>query len=196
MGRAQQKLCRMLNMKLADYVIEYLIELGVKQVFLVYGAAIGDLVDYFTKTDRIKYLCVMHEQAGAFAAETLTKVSGELGVTMVTSGPGGTNLLTGIANCWYDSIPNLYITGQIHSQFLRKDPSIRQVGFQENDIVSMAEPITKFATMVTDPNKIKWALDKAVYEATAAEATESGGGDEGGREERDQETAGHSVSVL
>lgn len=153
-------------MKLSDYVIEYIADLGVKQVFLVYGAAIGDLVDYFTKTDRIKYVCVMHEQAGAFAAETLTKVSGELGVTLVTSGPGGTNLLTGIANCWYDSIPNLYLTGQIHSQFLRKDPSIRQVGFQENDIVSMVEPITKFATMVTDPKKIKWALDKAVYEAT------------------------------
>lgn len=153
-------------MKLSDYVIEYLADLGVKKVFLVYGAAIGDLVDYFPKCDRIDYVCVMHEQAGTFAAETLTKVSGTLGVTLVTSGPGGTNLLTGIANCWYDSIPNLYITGQIHSQFLRKDPSIRQVGFQENDIVSMAEPITKFATMVRDPNKIKWALDKAVYEAT------------------------------
>ncbi len=153
-------------MKLADYVIEYLAGLGVRQVFVVYGAAIGDLVDAFTRTDRIRYVCVMHEQAGAFAAETLTKVSGEIGVCLVTSGPGGINLLTGIANCWYDSIPNLYITGQINTQFLRKDPSIRQVGFQENDIVSMAKPITKFATMLTDPSKIKWVLDKAVYEAT------------------------------
>jgi acetolactate synthase-1/2/3 large subunit len=153
-------------MKLADYVINYLADLGVKNVFVVYGAAIGDLVDVFTRTDRIKYVCVMHEQAGAFAAETLTKISGTLGVTLVTSGPGGTNLLTGIANCWYDSIPNLYITGQINSQFLRKDPSIRQVGFQENDIVSMAQPITKYATMLREPRKIKWVLDKAVYEAT------------------------------
>ena len=153
-------------MKLADFVIQYLADLGIRHVFVVYGAAIGDLVDPFTRTDRIRYVCVMHEQAGAFAAETLTKVSGILGVTLVTSGPGGTNLLTGIANCWYDSVPNLYITGQINSAFLRKDPAIRQVGFQENDIVAMAKPVTKFATMVVDPNSIKWALDKAIHEAT------------------------------
>ncbi len=153
-------------MKLADFVIQYLADLGVRHVFVVYGAAIGDLVDAFTRTDRIRYVCVMHEQAGAFAAETLTKVSGILGVTIVTSGPGGTNLLTGVANCWYDSIPNLYITGQINSAFLRKDPSIRQVGFQENDIVAMAKPVTKFAAMVRDPNTIRWVLDKAIYEAT------------------------------
>ena len=154
-------------MKLADYVINYLADLGSRHVFTVYGSAIGDLVDAFTRTDRIKYVCVMHEQAGAFAAETVTKVSGEIGVTLVTSGPGGTNILTGVADCWYDSIPNIYITGQVNSQFLRRDPSIRQVGFQENDIVSMAAPITKYATMVKDPSKIKWVLDKAVYEATS-----------------------------
>ena len=154
-------------MKLADYVIDYLADLGIKHVFVVYGAAIGDLVDAFTKTDRIEYVCVMHEQAGAFAGETLTKVARDiLGVTLVTSGPGGTNLLTGIANCWYDSIPNIYITGQIKSDFLRKDPAIRQVGFQENDIVSTVESVTKFAAMVREPGKIKWVLDKAVYEAT------------------------------
>ena len=153
-------------MKLADYVINYLADLGVKHVFTLYGAAIGDMVDAFTRTDRISYVCVMHEQAGAFAAETLTKVSGEMGVTLVTSGPGGTNTITGIANCWYDSIPNIYLTGQINSKFLRSDPSIRQVGFQEHDIVSMVKDITKYATMVTDPAQIKWVLDKAVYEAT------------------------------
>jgi len=153
--------------KVSDYIIEYLADLGIKNVFLVYGAAIGDMVDAFTRTDRIQYVCVMHEQAGAFAAETQARISQGLGVTLVTSGPGGTNLLTGVANCWYESIPNIYLTGQINSQFLRKDPSIRQVGFQENDIVSMAKPITKYATMLTDPKKIKWTLDKAVHEATS-----------------------------
>ena len=153
-------------MKLADYVIEYLADLGTKHVFMLYGSAIADLVDAFTRTDRIRYVAVMHEQAGAFAAETLTKVSGQIGVTLVTSGPGGTNILTGVANCWYDSVPNIFLTGQITTQFLRKHPSIRQVGFQENDIVSMVKPITKYATMVRDPQKIKWVLDKAVYEAT------------------------------
>ncbi len=153
-------------MKLTDYILDYLADRGVRYAFVVNGAAIGDLIDAFTRTDRIQDICVMHEQAGAFAAETLTKVSGTLSVTLATSGPGGTNLLTGIANCWYDSIPNLYITGQINSAFLRSDPSIRQVGFQENDIVSMAKPITKYATMLTDPSKIKWILDKAIFEAT------------------------------
>lgn len=153
-------------MKLADYVINYLADLGVRHVFLVYGSANGDLVDAFTRTDRIQYVCVMHEQAGAFASETLTKVSGSLGVALATSGPGGTNLLTGIANCWYDSIPNLFLTGQVSTALLRPNPSVRQRAFQENDIVAMASPITKFATMVTDPQEIRWALDKAVYEAT------------------------------
>jgi len=153
-------------MKLADYVIEFFADRGVRDVFVVYGAAIGDLVDAFTKTDRIRYLCVMHEQAGAFAAEVVTKISGRLGVTLVTSGPGGTNLVTGIANCWYDSIPNVFLTGQVHSQFMRSDPSIRQLGFQENDIVSIVKPITKYAVMVTDPARIRYELERAVWEAT------------------------------
>jgi acetolactate synthase-1/2/3 large subunit len=153
-------------MKLADYVIEFFADLGVKDVFLVYGAAIGDLVDAFTKTDRIRYVCVMHEQAGAFAAEVVTKISGRLGVTLVTSGPGGTNLVTGIANCWYDSIPNVFLTGQVHSAFMRTDPSVRQLGFQENDIVSMVKPITKYAVMVTDARRIRYELERAVWEAT------------------------------
>lgn len=153
-------------MKLADYVIEFFADRGVKDVFVVYGAAIGDLVDAFTKTERIRYVCVMHEQAGAFAAEAVTKISGRLGVTLVTSGPGGTNLATGIANCWYDSIPNVFLTGQVHSAFMRTDPSVRQLGFQENDIVSMVKPITKYAVMVTDAMLIRYELERAVWEAT------------------------------
>jgi acetolactate synthase-1/2/3 large subunit len=152
-------------MKLADYVINYLTDQGVKQVFAVYGSAIGDLVDAFNRNDHVSYVSVMHEQAGAFAAETLTKVSGELGVTLVTSGPGGQNLLTGIANCWFDSIPNLYITGQTSTEFQRKDESVRQIGFQENDIVSSVAHITKYSVMVTDAQKIRWHLDKAMHEA-------------------------------
>lgn len=154
-------------MMLSDFVLEYLANIGVKHVFVVNGAAIGVLIDAFSRTDRIRHICVQHEQAGAFAAETLTKCSNTLGVNFVTSGPGGTNLITGIANCWYDSIPNLYITGQVNSQFIRKDPSLRQVGFQENDIVSMVKPITKFACLLTDPNKVKSVLNRAIQSAYA-----------------------------
>lgn len=152
-------------MKLSDYVVTYLRKIGVDKVFVVTGAAIADVIDSFTRVEGIDAIAVMHEQTASFASETYTKVSGKLGVSMATSGPGGTNLLTGIANCWYDSIPNLFITGQINSKFLRSDPSIRQVGFQENDIVSMSKPITKYSEIVTDPKKIKWTLEKAVYEA-------------------------------
>jgi acetolactate synthase-1/2/3 large subunit len=153
-------------MKISDYVVNYLANLGIKHVFVVTGAAIADMIDAFTRNENIEYIAVMHEQTASFASETLTKVSGNLGVSIATSGPGGTNLLTGIANCWYDSIPNLFITGQINSAFIKSDPSIRQVGFQENDIVAMAKPITKYSAIVTDPNKIKWFLEKAVFEST------------------------------
>lgn len=153
-------------MKVSDYVLSYIEKLGVKSVFVVTGAAIAPMIDAFSRNNHVKYICMVHEQAGSFASETLTKVDNILGVNMVTSGPGGINLLTGIANCWYDSIPNLFITGQINSDFIKSDNSLRQIGFQENDIVAMAKPITKFSTIVTNAEDIKWALDKAIHEAT------------------------------
>jgi acetolactate synthase-1/2/3 large subunit len=82
---------------------------------------------------------------------------------MSTSGPGGHNFVTPIGNCYYDSVPALFITGQINSQFMRPDPSIRQVGFQETDIVSIVEPVTKYAKMITDPNTIKYEIEKALF---------------------------------
>ena len=153
-------------MRLTDFVLSYLVKRGVKTVFLVTGAAVAELVDAFTRNEKITPVYSVHEQGAAFAAETLAKVSGTLGVAMATSGPGGTNLLTGIANCWYDSIPSLFITGQVNSAFLSKGTPLRQIGFQEIDIVGMAEPITKYSTMVTDKDTIKWTLDKAIFEAT------------------------------
>jgi acetolactate synthase-1/2/3 large subunit len=150
-------------MKLADYVINFLAEQGVKEVFLVYGAANGDLVDAFTRNDDINYLCVMHEQAGGFAAEGYAKIKGDLGVALATSGPGGQNFVTPIGNCFYDSIPCLFITGQINSRFLRPDESIRQIGFQETDIVGICKPITKYAKMILNPNDIRYELEKAVF---------------------------------
>jgi len=153
-------------MRLTDFVLDYLVKFGVKTVFVINGSAIAESIDAFTRNENIKSICSVHEQGAAFAAETLTKVSRSLGVAMATSGPGGTNLLTGVANCWYDSIPCLFITGQVNTAFLSKGTPVRQVGFQEIDIVRMAEPITKYAAMVRDPNAIRWTLDKAIFEAT------------------------------
>jgi len=150
-------------MKVADFIVKHLADLGVKDIFEVYGAANGDMIDAFTRTDKTRYVSVMHEQAGGFAAECYAKVSGNLGVAMATSGPGGQNFVTPIANCFYDSVPCLFITGQIKTAFMRPDPSIRQVGFQETDMVKIAEPITKYAKLVKDPLKIKYELEKAIF---------------------------------
>jgi len=149
--------------RLADYIIQTLARHGIDKVFVVYGAANGDLIDAFTKTNQTEYVAVMHEQAGGFAAEGYAKISGKIGVSIATSGPGGMNLLTPMGNCFYDSTPCLFLTGQIHSQFLRPDPSLRQVGFQEADIVGMAKPVTKYAKMITDPNSIRYELEKALF---------------------------------
>jgi len=150
-------------LKVADYVIQSLGDYGIKDIFVVYGGANGDLIDAFTRVKNTRYICTMHEQAGSFAAECYAKVTGKPAVAIATSGPGGHNFVTGIANCYYDSTPCLFITGQIHSKFLRPDPSIRQVGFQETDIVSIVKPITKYAKMVTAPLDIKYELEKALH---------------------------------
>ena len=153
-------------MKVADYIINFLADYGIKDVFVVYGAANGDLIDAFTRNDKIRYVATMHEQGGGFAAEGYSKVSGDIGVAMSTSGPGGMNLVTPIGNCYYDSVPCLFITGQINSQFMRPDESIRQIGFQETDIVSIVKPITKYATLIEKPEDVKYELEKAIHMAT------------------------------
>lgn len=150
-------------MKLADYVINRLAEEGVDKIFVVYGAANGDLIDAFTRTNKTEYVAVMHEQAGGFAAEAYAKTSGNMGVAIATSGPGGMNFVTPIGNCFYDSVPCIFITGQINSKFLRPDESLRQIGFQETDIVSIVKPIVKYAKMITDPKSIKYELEKSIH---------------------------------
>jgi len=148
-------------MKVADYVINFLQKKGIDKVFVVYGAANGDLIDAFTRNKNIEYVCTMHEQAGGFAAEAYSRVSKNFGVAIATSGPGGMNLVTPMGNCFYESIPCMFITGQIHSKFLRKNASIRQNGFQESDIVSVTAPVTKYSYMITEPESIRFQLEKA-----------------------------------
>ena len=150
-------------MKLTDYLAQYLASLGVKKTFGITGSAIAPVFDSFAANKDIEMICVQHEQAAAMAADAYARVSEGLGVAISTSGPGATNLITGICCSWFDHIPTLYITGQVNSRFTKGDLPIKQVGFQETDIVSMVKPVTKYAVMVTDPNKIKYELDKAVH---------------------------------
>ena len=153
-------------MKVADYIIKYLADYGIDDMFIVYGSANGDMVDAFVRTDNTRYIAVMHEQGGGFAAEGWTKVKGLPSVSMATSGPGGMNFVTPIGNFFYDSVPGLFITGQINSQFMRPDESIRQIGFQETDIVSICKPITKYAKMIEKPEDVKYEIEKALHMAT------------------------------
>lgn len=149
-------------MKVSDYVIDYLKQQGVSHVFEFIGGAIVHLLDSISVREDIECVSVRHEQAGAFAAEAYARMNGKLGVAMATSGPGALNLLTGIGSCYFDSVPCLFITGQVNTYEYKFDTPVRQIGFQETDIVSVAKPLTKYAVMVTEPDQIRYELEKAV----------------------------------
>jgi acetolactate synthase-1/2/3 large subunit len=151
--------------KLSDYIIRYLEQLNVKHMFMIPGGGSMHLNDSLGKSEKIEYVCCLHEQACAIAAEAYARVTNNIGLLMVTTGPGGTNALTGIAGAYIESTPVLVISGQVKIMDQIRDQGIRQQGMQEVDIVSVVKPITKYAIMVTDPNSIKYHLDKAVYEA-------------------------------
>ena len=150
-------------MKLSDYVATFLKDNGVTTVFGYQGGAITHFVDSIYKIEGIKFISNHHEQASAFAAEGYARVSGNIGVCTATSGPGATNLITGIGSAYFDSIPCLYITGQVNTYEYKRSKEIRQEGFQETDIVSIVKPITKYAVMITEAEKIKYYLEKAIY---------------------------------
>lgn len=152
-----------MKIKVADYLINRLAEYGVKEVFQVYGAATGHLVDAFVRAEGIRYIAPFHEQACGFAAEGYAKVNGNFGVAMATSGPGGQNLITCAGNCYFDSVPCLFITGQIKQQFMRPDKSIRQIGFQESDMTGLFSTLTKYSVMITKPEDIRYELEKAIH---------------------------------
>lgn len=154
--------------KLSDYVVNYISSQGIKDVFLIPGGGAMHLNDSFGKHKKIKYYCNHHEQASAIAAEGYYRASGKLCVVHVTTGPGGTNTLTGVLGQWTDSIPGIYISGQVkYKTTMDSCPNLklRQLGDQEVDIVSIVRPITKYAVTVKDPMDIKYVLDKAFYEA-------------------------------
>ncbi len=154
-------------MILSDYVLKFLISKKIKNVFLITGGAISFLVDAFSRTKKIKYTCVAHEQAAAMMADSYSRLGPNLSCTMVTSGPGATNLITGIACSWFDSIPSIHITGQVNSYEQQGaqigTKNVRQIGFQETDIVSITKPITKFSYKIKSENEIKYVLEKACY---------------------------------
>lgn len=150
-------------MKVSDYIVEYLIEKNIKDVFGYPGGMVTHFMDSLSKyQDVITSHVMYHEQGAAFAACGNAQASGSMGVAYATSGPGSTNLITGICNAYFDSIPVLFITGQVNSFETKGNLPVRQRGFQETDIVTMVKGVTKYAVRVERAQDVKYCLDRAV----------------------------------
>jgi acetolactate synthase-1/2/3 large subunit len=155
-------------MKLSDYVIGFVADLGVKHVFLVPGGGAMHLNDSLSRREDIEFVCNLHEQASAIAAENYSKATDHLGVALVTTGPGATNAITGLVGAWLDSTPCMFISGQVKraDRIYHADGTplgVRQVGVQEVDIVPIVQSVTKYAVTITDPQSIRYHLEKAAY---------------------------------
>ncbi|MCX5774198.1 MAG: thiamine pyrophosphate-binding protein [Fusobacteria bacterium] len=148
-------------MKTSDYIVKFFEEKGIKVVFGYIGGAITHLVDSIDKNSSVEYIQTYHEQSAAFAAEGYARAQKTLGVAIATSGPGATNLITGIADAFCDNVPVLYITGQVNSYEGKKDKPIRQQGFQELEIIGVVKSITKYAKYIGNALEIPYELEKA-----------------------------------
>ena len=150
-------------MKASDYIVQFLADQGIEKAFGYIGGAVAHLYDSFDKNDSIEIVNTIHEQGAGFAAEGYARVSGKTGIATATSGPGATNLITPIGSCFFDSIPTLFITGQVNTYEYKYDTPVRQIGFQETDIVSIVKPITKYAVMIDDIRNLRYELEKACF---------------------------------
>jgi len=151
--------------RLADYVAKFVADSGVDTVFMITGGGAMHLNDAFGLESRLHCIFNHHEQACAMAAEGYARVMGKPAVVCITSGPGGTNTLTGVLGQWLDSIPAVYISGQVRFDKTVRSTSLslRQLGDQESNIVEIVKPITKFSEMVMDPTRIRSSLEKAIH---------------------------------
>jgi acetolactate synthase-1/2/3 large subunit len=155
--------------RVADYIFKHLESYGIEDVFMISGGGAMHLNDALGRNKKIRYICNHHEQACAIAAEGYARIANKLAVVVVTTGPGGTNTLTGVIGQWLDSVPVLYISGQVKFETsLASCPGIalRQLGDQEINIVDIVKPVTKYAVMVTDPYDVKKEITKAIHIAT------------------------------
>ncbi len=150
-------------MKVSDYIVEFLVEKEIDKVFGYIGGNNAHIFDSIDKHKDIELVNSRHEQASGFSAEGYARVTSKTGVATVTSGPGGTNLVTPIASCFLDSVPSMFIVGDINSFERDSSRGMRQIGFQDIDIVSIVKPITKYAVFVKDIHNLRYELEKAYY---------------------------------
>ena len=149
-------------MNVAEYIIKYIVDVGVKDVFTVSGGGSIYLCDALRSNNNIRYICCHHEQGVIFASEGYARSRNTMGVSVVTSGPGGTNVLTGLNAAYIDSIPLLVLTGQVFSNQMMHKYGVRQYGLQESNIVGLAKPITKFAKTILPNDDIQELMNYAL----------------------------------
>lgn len=149
-------------MKLTDFLAKKIKSLKINHIPLFQGGAIMNLIDSIGELKGLDYYVPYHEQSLAMSVDAYSRIKG-FGIGCVTSGPGATNLITGVCCSYYDSVPCLYITGQVGQFHIKRSKEMRQRGFQETDIVSLFSSITKFSYQIKDPNEVGYIFDKAVY---------------------------------
>lgn len=159
-------------MKISDLVANFLAERAdiSNDIFMVSGGGNMHLIDSIGRHNNLRYICNHHEQACAIAAEGYARTSNKIGVAVVTTGPGGTNAITGVYGAWVDSIPTMIISGQVKFETTiasQPDLPLRQLGDQELNIIDVIKPITKYSHMISDKNDVLYCLEKAAYEATS-----------------------------
>ena len=155
--------------KVSDYIVKKLVEYGVRHVFMITGGGAMHLNDSVGKCRDIEYFCNHHEQASAIAAEGYARASGKPAVVVVTSGPGGTNTLTGVIGQWLDSVPVVYLSGQVKQETTIescRELGLRQLGDQEINIIDIVRPVTKFSAFVKNAVDVRRLMEKAMYVAT------------------------------
>ena len=150
-------------MRVADYLANYISKLGVKNVFMLSGTGSIHLDDAFAFQKDINHICARHEAAAVYMAEAAAKLTGKIGVVIATTGPGGTNAISGVVEAWVDSTPVLVISGQVNTNQISK--GVRSFGVQGFNIIENVQHITKYAVQITDPYSIKFHLEKAIYES-------------------------------
>jgi len=154
-----------MNISVSDYVVKFLEKKKIKNVFTVSGGGSISLCDSLHRSKKIKYICCHHEQAASFSAEGYARANNNLGCALVTTGPGGTNAITGVSSAWIDSVPVMFVSGQVFLDQTIKKTKKRQIGVQEIDIISLVKPVTKYSVLVKDPYSIKYHLEKAYQKA-------------------------------
>ncbi len=149
-------------MKASDYIVQFFIDKGITDAFGYPGGSVTNLMDSFHRREKeISAHVVYHEQAAAFAACAYAETSGHPGIAYATGGPGATNLITGIGHAFYESIPVIFLTGNVNTYEAKKDRRLRQKAFQESDIISIVRPLTKFCAYVEKAENLRYYLEKA-----------------------------------